>query len=79
MRYMDTKGRTINDVLKADDNRMHDLISLFKANGFNEIYSDNNVSYGVSWAPGHGNHIHMGKTAATSKEEIQENTPPKKK
>jgi hypothetical protein len=76
MRYMDNNGRTVNNVLNADDSRMADLISIFKQAGFNQNYSDNNVSYGVQWAPGHANHIHFGKTAATSREEIRKATPP---
>jgi RHS repeat-associated protein len=76
MRYMDNDGKTINNVMSADDGRMSDLISVFKQAGFNQIYSDNNVNYGVLWAPGHANHIHMGKTAATSQEEIRKATPP---
>jgi RHS repeat-associated protein len=76
MRYMDSNGHTVNNVMRADDGRMADLIGDFQRAGFNQIYSDNNVSYGVLWAPGHENHIHMGKTAATSREEIEKNTPP---
>ncbi len=54
----------------ADDARMADLISIFKENGFNEIYSDNNVNYHVEWAPGHMNHIHFGKTLHLAQCEI---------
>jgi hypothetical protein len=28
MRYMDNDGKTVNNVLSADDNRMHDLIGI---------------------------------------------------
>ncbi len=54
-----------------------DGISDFKQNGFNQIYSDNDQDYGVQWAPGHGNHIHMGKNSATAQAEHRQTTPPK--
>jgi RHS repeat-associated protein len=77
MRYMDGDGNSVNNVMKADDDRMLDLISDFKQNGFNQIYSDNDQDYGVQWAPGHGNHIHMGKNSATAQAEHRQTTPPK--
>jgi RHS repeat-associated protein len=70
MRYMDPNGKTTNNVLNADDNRAKDMVGTFKANGFNQNYSDNNQSYGTGWAPGHANHIHFGKDAHTAKCEI---------
>jgi hypothetical protein len=70
MRYMDPNGNTTNNVLNADDNRSRDMVGTFKANGFNQNYSDNNQSYGTGWAPGHANHIHFGKDAHTAKCEI---------
>jgi len=74
---MDGDGNPVNNVMKADDDRMLDLISDFKQNGFNQIYSDNDQDYGVQWAPGHGNHIHMGKNSATAQAEHRQTTPPK--
>ena len=70
MRYVDNDGRTTNNVLNADDSRARDMVGVFKANGFNQNYSDNNQSYGTDWAPGHADHIHFGKTRDTAKCEI---------
>jgi hypothetical protein len=66
MRYVDPNGNTTNNVLNADDNRCRDMVGTFKANGFNQNYSDNKQSYGTGWAPGHANHIHFGKDAHTA-------------
>jgi len=70
MRYMDNDGKTTNKILDADDNRSLDLVRIFSANGFNQMYSDNDKAYGTQWAPGHANHIHMGKDAHTGQCEI---------
>jgi hypothetical protein len=65
MRYMDPNGKTINSVLNADDNRSRDMVGTFKANGFNQNYSDNNKSYGTDWAPGHADPIRPAASWAT--------------
>ena len=82
MRYMDNDGNPVTgygegNILRADDNRMGDLIGDFQQNGFNQIYSDNDQSYGTQWAPGHGSHIHMGKNISTAQSEHRATTPPK--
>jgi hypothetical protein len=70
MRYLDNDGKTTNKILNVDDDRMNAMIGIFKTNGFNQNYSDNNTAYGTGWAPGHANHIHFGKTKDTAKCEI---------
>jgi RHS repeat-associated protein len=74
MSYIGQDGQPIHKgnlgVWLADDKRMLDLVRIFKQNGFNQNYSDNDNGLGVSYAPGHMNHIHFGKTAHTAQCEI---------
>jgi RHS repeat-associated protein len=75
-RYMDAQGRPIASDRKlaaiwyADDSRMETMVNIFKENGFNQNYSDNDGVYGTSWAPGHDTHIHFGKTSHLGQCEI---------
>jgi hypothetical protein len=57
---------------------MIDLTTLFKDTGFNQNYSAKPDTYGTEYAPGHGSHIHHGKTLRTAQREIQANRPPSK-
>jgi hypothetical protein len=74
MSYVDESGNPIHkgnlSVLLADDERMRTLVNIFKENGFNQNYSDNDVGLGTQWAPGHQNHIHIGKDLHTARCEI---------
>jgi hypothetical protein len=74
MAYMGQDGKPIHagnlSVWLADDGRMMDLVNIFKQNDFNQNYSDNNEGLGVSYAPGHMNHIHFGKDLHTAQCEI---------
>jgi hypothetical protein len=81
MRYIDSDGNDVSghgegNVLRADDPRMIDLVNYLKAGGFNQIYSDNDRTYGTQWAPGHGSHLHAGKNKETAQRERQKATPP---
>jgi RHS repeat-associated protein len=73
LRYMDQNGHPIQGesaVLKADDVRMRDMVKIFQENGFNQNYSDDNISLGTQWAPNHLSHIHFGKTLGLAQCEI---------
>ncbi len=73
LRYMDNDGHPVQGaraIFSADDTRMQRMVQIFRENGFNEMYSDDNNVYRTQWAAGHLNHIHIGKTAHTGQCEI---------
>jgi len=46
---------------RADVDRTRSLVDAAKAHGFNQNYSARPKEFGTRYAPGHQNHLHLGK------------------
>ena len=70
VRYQDESGKNLQGKSAADNaglGRTQNLVDAAKANGFNQNYSSRPKDFGTKYAPGHQDHLHLGKTRPPNK------------
>ncbi len=70
LRYQDEKGRNLQGNTaadRADVGRTRSLVDAAKAHGFHQNYSARPKEFGTRYAPGHQNHLHLGKIRPPNK------------
>jgi RHS repeat-associated protein len=70
LRYQDANGKNLQGNTAAANaglDRTRNLVDAAKAHGFNQNYSSRPKDFGTKYAPGHQNHLHLGKIRPPSK------------
>jgi hypothetical protein len=70
VRYQDANGSNLQGnsaAGNADVGGTSNLVDTAKQNGFNQNYSARPKDFGTQYAPGHQNHLHLGKTRPPNK------------